>query len=477
MEDFERIDENELNNSDFNSFIIENEYRMAKDKYFIRFCTLLAFTLVFAFGFILFGVLYTNSNGKMLTYGNSLEASYERAVYDLADNVNNIEINLSKAQVSNTDAMQYKYLRLVCDNCKYAQSNFQLLPIKLSATREGVAFINKMDGYCTSLITSGKPLTDFEKQKIKELYNITLELKTALNNLMDKILQGYNILMASEKDLGELDDFSSNFESISADSVSYPSMIFDGPFSDSLYNKEIKGLTENEVDKDTALNNLDSILKVSYSYEKIDYLGETNGDFTTFDFEIKTNDGVVINASVAKRAGFLLTMSGYITPSENASVTMQDCIQNAISFASISGASDMKAVWTDASRGIAFINLAPVVNNIIYYPDLVKVKVDMNTGLVIGYDAQSYAYNHTDRTKTSPTLSPAEARNLLDLRLEINTQKVCIIPLEYGGEELCYEFNCDYDNGEYYIYINAFNGQEERVMKVVSTTEEGALTK
>ena len=173
----------------------------------------------------------------------------------------------------------------------------------------------------------------------------------------------------------------------------------------------------------------------------------------------------------------MLTISGYIQESEYVQYTMEQCIDRAISFASISGASDMQAVWTDAGKGIAFINLAPVISEIIYYPDLVKVKVDMNTGNVVSYDAQSYAYNHMDRTRISPSLSPAQARDLIDIRLEINTQKICVIPLEYGGEELTYEFNCEYNGEEYYVYINAFNGQEERVMKVISTTEEGSLTK
>ncbi|MGN1227191.1 MAG: PepSY1/2 domain-containing protein, partial [Christensenellales bacterium] len=240
--------------------------------------------------------------------------------------------------------------------------------------------------------------------------------------------------------------------------------------------KEIKGLPEAEVDKDTAQNNLTSILGEEYAYDRIEYEGETNGDFVTYDFSIYVGDNV-ITAQVAKRGGFLINLSGFVTESETTTYSIDECIANAISFANVAGASDMQSVWKDEQKGIAFINLAPVINNVIYYPDLIKVKVDMNSGLVVGYDAQPYAYNHIDRTKTTPTLSAVQARDLLDLTLNINTQKLCIIPLEYGGEVLAYEFNCEYYGDEYYVYINAFNGNEEKVMKVVSTTDEGALTK
>ena len=462
--------------SSFGDYIKINDFNIKNENLKRRICVLTAFTIIFAIGFILFGILYTDSNLRGNSYGNSLEAGYQRAVYELSDNINNIEVNLSKVQVSEDASLQRKYLQLVCDNCKYAQSNFQILPIKLSTTREGVAFINKMDGYCTSVIAGETAMTESQKVKIQQLHGITLELKKALNDLISKIMGGYSILQASEKDMGELDDFSSNFEGLGADSISYPSMIFDGPFSDSLYNKEIKGLTEVEVDKETAQKNLEAILADFYQYDKIEYEGETKGDFVTYDFSIYVKDKI-ISASLSKRGGFLLNLSGYADESETAEQTIDDAIKTAIKFAGLAGASDMKCVWSDSQKGVAFINLAPVINNVIYYPDLIKVKVDLSTGNVVGYDAVSYAYNHTDRETTTPTLSAVQARDLLDLKLNINAQKLCIIPLEYGGEVLAYEFYCEYYGAEYYVYINAFDGDEERVMKVVSTTDEGNLTK
>lgn len=462
--------------SSFGDYVKINDFNTKNENLKRKLCVLTAFTVIFAIGFILFGVLYTESNLRGNAYGNSLEAGYQRAVYELTDNVNNIEVNLSKVQISEDAGLQRKYLQLVCDNCKYAQSNFQILPIKLSTTREGVAFINKMDGYCTSVIAGESPITEAQKVKLQQLHGITLELKTALSNLIGKIMKGYSILQASEKDLGELDDFSSNFEGLGADSISYPSMIFDGPFSDSLYNKEIKGLTDVEVDKNTAQSNLTAIIDDLYEYDEITFVGETKGDFATFDFSIRVGEST-LSAQVAKRGGFLLNLSGYAKESETASVTLENAIATAISFAGRAGASDMQCVWSDSQKGVAFINLAPVVANVTYYPDLIKVKVDLTSGKVVGYDAVSYAYNHTDRDSVTPTLSAVQARDLLDLKLNINTQKLCIIPLEYGGEVLAYEFYCEYYGEEYYVYINAFDGDEERVMKVVTTTAEGDLTK
>lgn len=432
------------------------------------------FALIFLASAIVLGVLYANSVGIKNQYGNSLEMNYDRAVYELVDNINDIELNLNKTSVSGSENLQRKYLQLVCDNCKYAESNLGQLPVSMYATREGVKFINQVDGYCTSLISKGESLTQEEKARIEELTEIVVQLKAVLNELVEKLLQGYSILNGTiDANLG-IDDFSANFEGFSSDSISYPSMIFDGPFSDSLNNKEIKGLAKVEVSEEVARANLESILNEKYPIKEIKYLGETNANFTTFDYEIILENGKIINAQMAKRAGFLLTFIGQVDETEEPTLSLSDCVQIAKEFCALSGASEMQMTWSEESYGIAVLNMATVVNNVVLYPDLIKVKVDMSSGLVIGYEAQNYAYNHIERENLTPRLGATDARELLDKRLNINKQSLCVMPLEYGGEVLAYEFDCEYLGERYFVYINAFNGEEERVMKVVST-EEGAL--
>ena len=101
---------------------------------------------VLLIGVITFCALFINSNNMAITYGNTIESSYKKTFYELLDNVNDIELNLSKAQVSSNKALQQKYLGLVSDNCKYAQNNFGTLPVGVNTVNEGVKFINQMDG-------------------------------------------------------------------------------------------------------------------------------------------------------------------------------------------------------------------------------------------------------------------------------------------------------------------------------------------
>lgn len=458
---------------DNNNFNANSHYNMAKeknnDKY--KIITLMVFCFIFLASAITLGVLYSNSAIQSSTYQTTLDSSYNRAVYELADNINDIELNLNKASVSSGKQMQAKYLRLACDNCKYAQGNLAQLPANSSSIAGAVKFVNQVDGYCTSLLNSTSVLSEEEKSKINELLDIVLELKATLNALSVKLLQGYSILSNSEQIYDGLNDFSANFSAISSDSIAYPSMIFDGPFSDSLYNKEIKGLPEVNVVEAVAKDALVGILKDSFNYESIDYMGETSGVFDTFDYNVSLKDGSSLIVQMAKRGGFLLTITSESLQSENVTYSVEECANIASEFCAKAGASNMAKVWSEEYAGVAVLNMAPIVDNVIYYPDLIKVKVDQNSGKIIGYEAQNFAINHYDRNVGTPSLGATEARELLDSRLNLNSQKLCVIPLDFGGEVFAYEFDCEYMGNQYYIYINANYGDEEKILKVVQTSE------
>ena len=73
-----------------------------------------------------------------------------------------------------------------------------------------------------------------------------------------------------------------------------------------------------------------------------------------------------------------------------------------------------------------------------------------------------------------PSLSESEAKKLVSSNLKIDSQKLCVIPLEYVGEALAYEFEGEYNNFKFYLYIDAETGSQIRVLKVVQT-EQGEL--
>lgn len=454
-------------------------YTIKQDKLnnIFKIVTLSVFSVTFLVCSIILGVMYTNSNLSKNSYAQSLESSYDKAVFEATDNINNIELNLNKVKVSSSAVLQSKYLRLTSDECKYAQGNLSILPITLGDVTNAVKFINQLDGYCTFLADSETELSSENKKTISELLDIISQFKISFNKLSSDLINGYKILDGSQNSNLEINDFTSYFSSLTSDSIAYPSMIFDGPFSDSLYNKQIKGLSENEVTKDEAYEKLKDFIASNYNEEgEINYIGEVNANFNAYNFEIKLQNNKVLMAQITKRDGFLISLIGEGQMSDEEQISFETCQTNALNALESLSISNMSVVWSSKMYGIATFNIAPKIDNVIFYPDLIKVKVDMTTGMVSSIDAQNYAYNHIERDSISASLGAVEARSLIAEDVNINTQKLCIMPLEFGGEVLAYEFYCEYYGKEYYIYINANTGKEERVMMVVSTEEGEKLS-
>ena len=64
--------------------------------------------------------------------------------------------------------------------------------------------------------------------------------------------------------------------------------------------------------------------------------------------------------------------------------------------------------------GICTINFAYEDNDVIMYPDLIKVSVCLETGNVLSFDASGYISNHIERDNLNVVLSKSQAEKLLN---------------------------------------------------------------
>lgn len=468
--------------------------------------------------FVLTAML-VSSNNALTSANMSLENLYQRSFYELVNNVNNMEVEVSKLMVTNDSVSQQKSLSKLKQQTSDAESSLSLLPVNSNVLEKTTRFMNQLNGYCSSLISykDGK-ISESDYEVLSKAHSSIDNIKKELNTIMDKIMHGYKISEHLDNG-GENADFSLSFAPISNDTVEYPSLIYDGPFSDSILNKKIKGISSVEIQENDAENLITKIFEDKIT--NLNYLGSTSGNFETFDFGINTEDGKNYFIQITKKGGFLLSISANVEnndASDNESTqiikdnissnnevqnntnTTQTAEKNAVAdsekvkvesvnnvneetksaigvaetFAKKLGLEDMKCVWSASSEDISYINLAPVIDDITMYPDLIKVKVDLSNYSIAGWEASSYAYNHTERDDLIPQLTESEAKKLISPNLVVNSQRLCVIPLEFSGEALAYEFSGTYNDSLYYVYIDADDGTQIRVLKVVQT-DEGEL--
>lgn len=424
---------------------------------------------------VAFVIMYSVSMSKQTQMKVELDNIYQRNFNELVDNVNNSQVKLSKVCVSDYDMYAKKMLNEISKNTTCAAINLSALPVSINGIDDTIKFVNQVSGYTQTLankLDKGQSLTMAEISTLEQLKDAFASLKNELNKLIMQVNNG-DIYSDSLKLDGDYNTFTIKLQSVKAGDVEYPTMIYDGPFSDSVINQKIKNMNFEKVSKDIAKQSILNILKDT-TVSECEYLGETNGRFETYDYKITNNSDNAIYVQVAKNGAKLLTMSaGDFNDEKN--YTIEQAKQIAIDFAKTAGISNVECVWSDVVSGDAYLNLAPVKNGVILYPDLVKVKVDLFSGSVVGYEASSYYTNHTERNLSNPTISQSQAKLRIPSGLTQRSVHLVLAPLEYNREVLCYEFMCTQDDGTYYIYVNSTTGELENILKIVETDNGNLL--
>ncbi len=437
---------------------------------------LIVVTIILSIAVVALGILYGISMSSLNSYQATLENVYQKNFYELVDEVNNAETKLNKVLASNSASYKSKLLKEISKNASEAQTRLNMLPYSINGLSDTISFVNQVSGYTETLaktLENGQNLSKNDEETLEKVYESIVNIKKSLNSMSKQMWEGYNITDSSLKLDGDYNNLTSDMSAMNGEDIEYPTMIYDGPFSDSQVNKEVKGLNFGEVSMETAKSNLGKVL-TGVNMDNFDFQGESKGHFTTYDFSYEDENGAYTFAQVTKKGGKLLTLS-----SQNIYKTKKLELENAekiaLDFAKKADISNMKVVWSDVIGDDAFINLAPVIDGVIIYPDLVKVKVDLTKGNVLGFEASSYYMNHVDRKIMPTRITQNVAKAKLYSGLKVKDTRLALIPLEYDKEVLCYEFICTMNGNTYYVYINAVNGAEENILKVIQTDNGNLL--
>ena len=144
-------------------------------------------------------------------------------------------------------------------------------------------------------------------------------------------------------------------------------------------------------------------------------------------------------------------------------------------FLSEKGFENMKETYFTKLGNVVTINYAYENNGIVVYPDLIKVKVALDNGEILGIETEGYLNSHTSRKFNNVKITIDEAREKLNTDLELLDEGMAVIPTEWKTELLCYEFKGKIENREFLVYINAETGEEEDIL-VILDTPGGTLT-
>ena len=340
------------------------------------------------------------------------------------------------------------------------------LPGSHQSMEEVLAFVNRLSEFSGALaqkVAKGESISQEDEEQLESL----LERCRALNYAVQGLSAQDVASAALSTQPAQPDEEGDPYAEFAKPSTPVPSLIYDGAFSQAARTPP-KALGTQSVDEDAALE----IAKAYVGPERIESIAPeqgVEGEIPCYGIAVNTTDAGVIHLQVTKTGGHVLMMVPEFSPGEtNHSVDTGRA--SALAFLQSRQYGEVEPAYYQVNFGMVTFNFVPVQDGVRLYPDLIKVQVSLETGQVVGVEANNYLRNHVQRDFSAARMEPEEAVALAP-SLEISSTRLALIP-HYSQEILCYELRGTAEGQEYLVYLNAETGAAEEILQVV-VEEEG----
>ena len=427
---------------------------------------------------IVIAILGYNLYEQKNKYATITENDYNKAFYEVVDYVQNVKTYLAKTMVSKTAEHGAEMLTHVWRESNLAQSYLGMLPIESQELENTEKFLNQISEYSYSLsrkTIEGNELSDDDMSKIKELYNYSNDLSNTLNEMSDELNNGtlkWADLMKNTES-SEITEVS-GFDVVEDNFHEFTGLIYDGAFSEHITSLEKKGLTGDDIDEETAKQKAEEFIGKDKIRETKSNGYVENGDIPVYRFEITTNEEQNVGISISKKGGHVVFLNYNRNVTEE-KISPEEAVQKGKEYLNNKGFPNMQETYYLKENGFITVNYAYKQNNVVIYPDLIKVKIALDNGEIIGLESTGYLNNHYERNISKNLISIEDAKKQLTNNIEIKSEGLAIIPTEWNTEILCYEFKGKVEDIDFIAYINAETGEEEDIL-IITNTPNGTLT-
>lgn len=200
---------------------------------------------------VLAGLVYLNYKSAM-DYRGQLQSTYVRSLGELSSYLTNISTDLDKGQYIGTPGQFSIMSARIWKEAGSAKSALSTLPVSELHMDNTYRFLSQVGDYAMSLskkINSGLTLTEEERKSAQSLQQYGNKLKEYIDQLQQKIQEGQIDVAAVKSSFYENagDDaegtkaknagLAGGFEDLEQTMTGYPTLIYDGPFSDHILTK------------------------------------------------------------------------------------------------------------------------------------------------------------------------------------------------------------------------------------------------
>ncbi len=408
--------------------------------------------------------------------------NYTEAFSNLVNYVNNVENYLAKAMISKDSSHAAQTLTHIWRDSGLATVYLSRIPLQNNGLSQTEKFLNQVSDYSFSLSRKnieGEGLTEEDFNNLKDLHSYSINLKSTLNQLSEDLYNGEidweSLSSVSNSNLAQAVDNMNEFTNIDSNLNEFEGLIYDGAYSDHVNKKEKAGLIGMDLGEDEAKEKVKEFLGKD-EIEKINSNGFLeNAEIPSYDFTVKLKDKEETYSIMISKKGGHIVQSSLDREVKEEKISQAEANEIGKIYLKNKGFENMKETYFIKQGNIVTINYAYEDSGIIVYPDLIKVRVALDNGEILGIETSGYLNSHKSRAYKKPEITIEEARSSLNEEIEIKSEKMAVIPTEWKTELFCYEFKGSVEGKNFLVYINCETGEEEDIL-VILDTPGGTLT-
>lgn len=413
------------------------------------------------------------------------ENTYRHSFADFVSQVDALETNLAKSRAAGTPTQQVYYLSQSWQQSQTAVKDLSLLPAKEVGLSYVDQFLNQIGEYTrilTQQVAKGRVLEANQQKTLGEMHERLIDVNQSIQEL-NVTLATENIswvdtdppgtwgrdnnarpasAQGEEGRAARPGSVKTGLEQLDASLQKLPPFSYAGQ-TDTHSVPEPLGLPDKIIDEEQAKTIAIEFLKnIGYSSPNVELIRTSNGPFGGFVWQ---NETAVLDVS---KKGGVVTLFIDERDLEERRLTVEEAANKAMGTLSRMG---WNLVQTSVEDLGGFIHLEAVneEKGVLIYPDKLRLSVALDDGQITGYDAISYwLYNH-NRNLSGERISLEEARASLHPDLEAINNRLAVISQPGWEEAFCYEFRGRVNGEEFLTYINALDGSEEKIQRIIQT--------
>lgn len=428
---------------------------------------------IFLIGALVWGYQENQEKNSVLI---KAENQYQRAFHDLSYHMDRLhgELGNTLAVNSTSRAMHRKGLINVWRLTSEAQNEINQLPLAMLPFNKTEEFLSKIAkfSYQTSVRDlDNQPLSQQEFKNLKVLYKDSAEISKDLDEVQNKVIKNRLRWMDVESAMSSEDKVLDNtiidgFKTVDKKVSEYPELEW-GPSVSSIEDKrsvkKLDGIpvTKEDVKRkaikfaDMGENPKVQITENGKGTEWASYTAKvTNpkqGNTPPLSMDFTQKGGLLISYTDNRKVG-------------NKAVTMDQSVEKVDKFLEKKGYPNMTAIMSDDYGNMGNFTYVRKQDDVLIYPEKMTVRVGLDTGEVIGFQASDFLYEQKDkRVIPQAKLTVEQSRKMLNPEFKELYHRKALIENELSKEVLCYEFGGKINGSQYRIYISAEDGSEESV--------------